>query len=312
MRGLHMTKLGAALVAVLLVALAAVAAATARTPDRAAAPKGADQPTIILGTKNFTEQYVLGQLYKQALEAKGFTVQYRRNIGSTELTDAALRSGRINMYPEYTGTQLAVVFKRKTAPRSAAATFQLAKRLQAARGFTVLPQTPFSDTDEIAVLSTTARRYGLRTIADLKKVGDELTLGGFPEFETREQGLLGVRRAYGVTNIEFVPLAGISAYQALDSGRVLAADVFSTDPPLAGTKYRVLDDPKNVFGFQNVTPVVRTTLARQLGPNFTRTVNAVTAKLTLQAMIAMNKAVAVDKQSEVAVAGRFLEANNLK
>ena len=109
-----------------------------------------------------------------------------------------------------------------------------------------------------------------------------------------------------------MPLAGISAYAALDAGNVLAADVFSTDPPLGkGSKYTVLADPKHVTGFQNVAPIVTASVATALGSTFTSTVNAVSSKLTLDAIVAMNKAVEVDKQSAAKVAAAFLKANHL-
>ncbi len=269
------------------------------------------QPTITVGTKNFTEEYVLGQLYKQALEAKGYKVSYKESIGSTEIIDTALTSGKINFYPEYTGVIVAVVGHINKAATSARQTYLLAKRIQEKRGFTLFNMTPFYDRDEMGVLRKTAVRYGLKQVGDLKKVPN-LSICGFPEFETRLQGLVGLKTVYGITDVKFVPLAGISAYAALDAGKCLAADVFSTDPQLAGTKYVVLKDVKNVFGFQNVAPVVSKKLAAQLGPKFRRTVDAVSAKLTIAAMIAMNKAVAVDHRSPKAVADAFLRANGLK
>ena len=151
----------------------------------AAAPAAQTQSTpIIVGAKNFPEQYVLGQLYTQALRAKGFKVQYKENIGSTEIAAKALTSGQITAYPEYTGVMLSVTFGRKTTPRTALATYTLAKTLWGRRGYTLGRQTPFQDRDAIAVLRTTARRYGLTTIGDLRKVPN-LTLAAFPEFETR-------------------------------------------------------------------------------------------------------------------------------
>jgi osmoprotectant transport system substrate-binding protein len=265
--------------------------------------------TIVLGTKNFGEEYILGQLYKQALEAKGFTVSYKENIGSTEIIQTSLTSGKINMYPEYTGVIVQDVF-HKTSPKTAGATYLLAKRLEAAKGFAVLRPTPFFDTDQVAVTNATARKYGLKSISDLKKAGT-IKFGGFPECRTRSTCLPGYVRAYGI-KAKFVPLSGISAYAALDAGKVLAADVFSTDPPLAKpSKYTVLADPKHVTGFQNVAPIVKASVAQSLGSKFTQTVNAVSAKLTLPAIIAMNKAFYVDKKSAADIAKAFLKANGL-
>ena len=267
------------------------------------------QTPIIIGTKNFTEQYVLGQLYKQALEARGFRVQYRENIGSTELIDTALRSGQITMYPEYTGIMLSVTFKRKTLPRTAKATYLTAKRLYERRGQTLLRRTRFQDRDELAVLRATANRYGLRTVGDLRKVPN-LSIAAFPEWQTRWTGQIG--RLYGVRGFRFVPLAGISAYTLLDRRNVLAAGIFTTDPQLVSSKYVVLREPRNMFGFQQVAPVVDRDLIRENGVRFAQAVNGVSALLTLRAMIAMNKAVAIDKRSPAAVADAFLRANGLK
>ena len=276
----------------------------------AAAPAAENQATpIIVGTKNFPEQFVLGELYRQALVAKGFEVQYKENIGSTELIDTALRSGRVTMYPEYTGTMLSVTFRRKTVPGTATATYLLAKRLYERRGQTLLRQTPFEDKDVIAVTRATANRYGLRTIANLSKVPD-LTIAGFPEWDTRWRGPLG--RLYGVRGFDFVPLAGISAYQLLDRGDVEAADVFTTEPQLLSNKYVQLRDPKNMFGFQHVAPVVDRDLLRENGARFTSTINAVSKLLTVRAMLAMNRAVVIAKRSPSKVADAFLKANDLK
>jgi osmoprotectant transport system substrate-binding protein len=255
------------------------------------APKAG--PTIVIGTKNFPEEYILGELYKQALVAKGFSVTNKGSLGSTELIQTALTSGKINFYPEYTGVIVQVVFHHDASPNSAAATTNLARKLEATKGFTVLNATPFFDTDVVAVTNATAKKYGLRSIGDLKKVGS-FKFAGFPECQTRSTCLVGYKQHYGLTNV------------------TLAADVFSTDPPLGkNSKYTVLADPKHVTGFQNVVPIVKTSVARAAGSSFTNAVNAVSAKLTQDAMVAMNKAVIVDKQSPAAVAKTFLKANGL-
>ena len=180
-------------------------------------------------------------------------MQYKENIGSTELIDTALKSGKVTLYPEYTGIMLSVTFKRKTLPKTAAATYALAKRLYERRGQTLLRQTPFQDRDVIAVTRATANKYGLRTLADLKKVPN-LTIAGFPEWETRWTG--PIARQYGVHGLRLRPACGHLRVQLLDQGDVLAADVFTTDPQLLSSKYVQLRDPKNMFGFQHVAPVV--------------------------------------------------------
>src|SRR5262249_1116202 len=218
---------------------------------------------------------------------------------------------KINFYPEYTGVIVQVVFHKQFSGPTAVATTKMARALEAAKGFTVLNATPFFDTDVVAVTNKTAKKYGLQTIGDRKDVGP-FKFAAFPECQTRNTCLLGYKNVYGLKNITFVPLASISAYQLLDEGKVLAADVFSTDPPLGSdSKYTVLTDNKHVTGFQNVVPVVKTSVVSALGPKFRTVVDAVSGKLTQNAMVAMNKAVIVDKKSPAAVAKQFLQANSL-
>jgi osmoprotectant transport system substrate-binding protein len=266
-------------------------------------------PTITIGTKNFTEQYVLGQLYKQALEAKGFKVAYKENIGSSELLDTALTSGKVNFYPEYTGV-IALVLAHAKAPKTAEATFLAAKAFEEKRGYTLLNKTPFYDSDSFAVLKTTAAKYGLKSISDVKKVPNP-SYGGYPECRTRITCLLGLKQIYGLKNIKFVPLGTIPVSTLIDQGKITGGDIFSTEPVLASGKYTLLADTKHIFGFQNVAPIVAKSVVTAGGSKFTSTVNAVSAKLTNAAMIAMNKAVGVDKKTPAAVAKAFLKANGL-
>jgi osmoprotectant transport system substrate-binding protein len=271
---------------------------------------GEGKPAVTLGTKNFTEQFVLGQLYKQALEAKGFEVALKQNIGSTEIADRALRSGQIDMYPEYIGIfNTAVAGDAKAYPDVEAA-FAAGEAYAERNGFALLPLTPFSDTDALAVLPDYARANDLSSVADLASVRG-LRLGAPPEFRERETGLVGLERVYGIRDVDFSPLTIGLQYQALDDGKIDVADVFTTDGQLQGGRYVVLEDPKNVFGFQNVTPIVSTRVLEAQGPAFEETLNAVSRTLTTEAMQRMNAAVAIDKQSPADVARQFLQANRL-
>jgi osmoprotectant transport system substrate-binding protein len=276
-----------------------------------ARPAQSASPTVILGTKNFPEEFILGQLYKQALESKGFSVSYKENIGSTEIIHGALEKGKITMYPEYTGVIVQVVYHHALSAKTAAATVSLARQLEAKKGIKVLNPTPFFDTDAVAVLKTTASKYHLKTLYDLKKIPG-LKIGALPEFRTRTTGLVGLHKNYKLKGETFVPFAGISPYAALDAGKVQAAAVFSTDPVLGkGSKYVLLADPVHQFGFQNVVPLVKASVVSALGPTFTARVNAVSRLLTTEAIIAMNKAVIINKQSPAKVAKAFLKANGL-
>ena len=274
------------------------------------AKPGAGKPTIILGDKNFDEEFLLGDLYQQALQAKGFTVKLKPNIGSSELIYKALTGGQINVYPEYTGTLLTAIAGDDKPPSSAAQTFQLADAYLKKHGFEFLNQTPFYDADGMAVLTSYAKAHNLKTIADLKKLG-KVTYGAPAENRTRYDGLVGLEKLYGLHNLSFVPLAEGLNYKALDDKQVSVATIFTSDPQLKNPKYTVLTDTKKLFGFQNVAPVVKASLVKAEGPAFAQTLNKVSSLLTLPAIIKMNAAVQLDQVSPAKVAKSFLAANGL-
>jgi osmoprotectant transport system substrate-binding protein len=305
---LRLTRLVVAAIAAAALVGALVASASAST---ARSLPGKGKPAFVLGDKNFPEEYILGDLYQQALEAQGYKVTLKPNLGSTEIAWKALKSDQIQGYPEYDGTLLATIAGiTKNAANSAAAASET-KTWAAKHGFTFTNATPFSDSDAIAVLTSYAKKNGLKTLGDLKKLGAAVKIGGAAEFQTRyPDGLLGLNRVYGA-HPTFVPLTIPSFYTALDNGQVNAAAVFTTDPPLKGTKYTVLKDTKFIFGFQNVGMVIKTTVAKAEGSAFTTTINKVSALLTQQAIIALNAAVEVDKKDPAAVAKAFLKANHL-
>lgn len=265
--------------------------------------------SLTLGTKNFTEEFIVGQLYKQALTAKGCKINYKENIGATEVVDKALTSGQIDAYPEYTGESAATVAGINKTVTSPQQEYNLAKQFYAKRGQVMSQMTPFFDTDAIAVTKAYAAKHGLKTTADLTKVG-HFTLGARPEFLNRQEGAAGMKKDYGVKNFSFKSLALGLQYQALDSGAVQAIDVFTTDPQLASGKYVVLTDPKHIFGFQNIALVVNKNKVSAC-PALMSTVDAVNKLLTTPAIIAMNKAVAIDHQQAAAVAASFLKANKV-
>ncbi len=192
--------------------------------------------SLTLGTKDFTEEFILGELYKQVLQAKGYQVNYKQNIGATEIVDKALTSGQIDAYPEYTGESVATVAGINKNVTSPAQEYALAKQFYAKRGQVMSQMTPFFDTDAIAVTKAYAAKHGLKTTADLTKVS-HFTLGARPEFLKRQEGALGMKKVYGVKSFSFKSLALGLQYQALDSGAVQAIDVFTTDPQLASGKY---------------------------------------------------------------------------
>jgi osmoprotectant transport system substrate-binding protein len=290
---------------VLVVSLAACGSSSAPSGQ-----PGKGKPAVTLGDKNFTEEYTLGELYKQALEAKGFTINLKSNIGSSEITDKALTSGKIDMYPEYTGVIVAELKGSSGHPKSAEENYNEAKKWQESRGFTLTEPTPFEDKDVLATKKDFASKNGLKSIEDLKKL-KSWSLGGPPENKTRYEGVVGLHEAYGLNNFSFKPLTIGLQYQALDQGKVDVATVFSTDGQLAKGKYALLEDPKGIFGYQNVAMVLKPSLLKQQGPAFEQTINAVSAKLTNDAMQQLNAAVDLNKLQPKDVAAKFLQANGL-
>ena len=272
---------------------------------------GEGKPAVTIGTKDFTEEFVLGNLYAQALEAKGYQVNLKENIGSTEIIDKALTSGEIDGYPEYTGVSLSVVAKNDILAESPEQTQQLVKEFYEGRGQVVSDATPFQDTDAIATTKEFASENGLTQVEDLKKL-DSFTIGARPEFKSRFNGLKGMEQVYGIKNAKFKQLALGLQYPSLDKGDVDSANVFSTDAQLASGKYTVLEDPKGVFGFQNVYFVINKDKYDELGgQEFMDVINSVNTLLTEEAMTSMNAAVDLDKKKPAEVAQAFLEANNL-
>jgi osmoprotectant transport system substrate-binding protein len=287
-------------------------ATTASTPAAAPAASGpgVGKPSVTIGDKNFAEENILGALYAQALKAKGYSITLKDNVGSSEITYKALTSGQIDMYPEYTGVLVSAIAGETKNPPSASAAYQQAKAFLAKHGLTVLEPTPFYDTNALATLPAYASAHKLASIADLASLGKAVKLGGPPEFATRFEGLPGIKKEYGA-NPTFLPIAIELSYRALESGQVNVQNVFTTDGQLLGGKFKLLADPKHVFGFQNVTPVVKQSVLSAEGPEFARTLNKVSALLTTKAIQQMNAAVSIDKQAAASVAAQFLKANGL-
>ncbi|MBE7189080.1 ABC transporter substrate-binding protein [Jatrophihabitans endophyticus] len=270
---------------------------------------GAGKPTFVLGDKNFSEEYLLGDMYQQALELEGYKVSLKPNLGSSEIADKLLGAGKIDGLPEYTGVIYTELADLGDQPKSAAVTLKGATAYEKKKGVSVLNPTPFQDKDGVAVTKSYAAQHHLsKSIGDLKSVGS-FTYGGPPENRTRYQGVVGLKKAYGLNQIQFKPLSIGSQYTALDEGKVDTIAIFTTDGQLASGKYVVLPDTKGIFGFQQVVPIIRTAKLKQMGPAFPKILNNLDALLTTKAIIALNKAVQVDKQDPATVAKAFVDQN---
>ncbi|HEY4003710.1 MAG TPA: glycine betaine ABC transporter substrate-binding protein [Pseudonocardia sp.] len=290
----------AALLACLLLLLAT-------TSCSASAP---GTPVIVIGTKEFTEQWVIGELWAQALREKGLQVEIKNNVGSTTIIDRALSSGSINLYPEYTGVILQVLAKRDQLPSTAAATYDEAKQFEETRGLTLMAPTPFQNTYAVAVKTQYAKANNLKTISDLARLGP-ISYAEYPDNMNASSGYAGLLQTYGLHNMKAISLTLGLQYDALDADQVQAADVFTTDPQLARSNLTLLEDTKNIFGYQNVAPVIAPATLRTLPPEFTYTLNRIDALLTVEAIRAMNRAVSVNRLPPDEVARRFLAVNKL-
>jgi osmoprotectant transport system substrate-binding protein len=297
-----------------LVALLALTLLTAcgSTPGN---QRGSSQPQgaalrIRLGTQEFPEARILGELWRQALAVNGYTVDLRKGVGPAQDLDALLQQGEIDGYVAYTGTVLSVVAGEKVTGLDPDATYQAAKSFYDGRGMAMSAMTPFQNKDALATTTDFARENGLRTIADLADV-DGLRLAARPEFRDLDLGLKGLSALYGLDDVEFVGVPVGQQYQALDDDRADVVDAFTTDPLLISGDYRVLEDPQLLFGSQNVVMTVGKDELQRVGQQkFLQVVDAVNAVLSEDAMVELNTEV-TGGQDEVAVARRFLEGAGL-
>jgi osmoprotectant transport system substrate-binding protein len=283
---------------------------TSSSTTTAALP-GTGKPTVTIGDKNYTEQFLLGDLYREALQAQGYSVQLNQNIGPTSVTLQAMASGSLDMYPEYLDTWNTAVAQYRRGFSSSAAAYDAAQGYAEAHGMELLMPTPFSDTAAIGVTVGYAAANHLSSVRDLLRVASSLILGGPPQFEQTHPGLSDLEHSYNFTPAAFKQLAFGDQYAALNAGQVQAADVNTTDGQLATGNYAVLSDPSHVLGWGNVVPVVATRAMQREGPAFVDTINRISALLTVPVMRELNQAVDVAGQDPSTVAKAFLETHGI-
>jgi osmoprotectant transport system substrate-binding protein len=268
----------------------------------------APSDTIVVGSANFQENVVLADIYADALKAKGIKVSTKLNIGSRETYIPALKDGSIDLIPEYSGVLLQYFDKSATAVSSADVYAALQKAVPAP--LSVLDQSQAQDKDAIVVTKATADKYHLTSIADLAAVAGKLTLGAPPEFQTRGDGIPGLKKYYNVTFKTFRKLdaGGPLTENGLKNGQIDAGDIFTTDPLIAQNGWVVLADPKNLYTAQNVLPLINSSKASDTVKSV---LNAVSAKLTTDDLISLNQKVQMDKQDPDAVAKAWLSTAGL-
>jgi osmoprotectant transport system substrate-binding protein len=272
---------------------------------------GAGKPPIVIGDENTPEEFLLGQLYYQALKQQGYPVSLNQSIGPTQVIMQELATGQLGMYPEYLDTWNQTVAGITQTFRTRTAAYLAGQHYAMAHGLELLNPTPFSDTQAIAVTFDYAVENDLQSISDLDSVASQLTLGGPPQFQQSSTGLRAIEQTYGLVPESFKPLEIGAQYQALDQGVVQAAVVNTTDPQLLSGGYPLLSDPQNVFGWGNVVPVISARAVQAEGPGFTATINRISALLTLPAMRELNASVELENQDPATVAQQFLQSAGL-
>jgi len=269
---------------------------------------------ITVGSKNFTEQYILGEIYAHALEAAGYRVKTDLNLGSEQIALDALRRGEIDAYPEYTSTALTSFFKFPPAnipPANIPADAQQA--LDESRddferlGLVAFPPTPFSSANAVGLLTETADRLGVSRISDLQGISQNLSLYGAPECRRRIDCLAGLERYYRLRFRSFTPVKIERRYRVLDTGEADLSILFTTDAQLfVSDNYVILDDDFGVLPAGNVLFVAREQTADEAGPDFAATIKSVQENLTLDVLQELNARVDVDGEKPAEAARRYL------
>jgi len=280
--------------------------AIASNPDNAGT-------TIVVGSKNFTEQKVLGEIFAQALAAAGYKTDKQLNLGDEKTALKALESGDIDAYPEYTGTALGSFFgvASDQIPKDPEQAFEDAKAGFAKKGLTAFEPTPFTSSNEVGLTKEKADELGVETISDLEGKSQDLTLYGSPECRQRQDCLLGLQEVYGLEFGKFTPVDIALRHEVLTEGQADLSIVFTTDPQIKREGFVLLEDDKGMFPPYNSTFVVRDETVEEAGPDLEKVVAQVEEGLTNEVMQELNARVDLDKKTPEQVAGEYLKESGL-
>ncbi len=282
----------------LLTMLSAIACNTGSTGDGSTAIK--------VGSKDFTEQFILGEMYALVLEDNGFQVERKLNLGGTPVAQASLQSGQIDLYPEYTGTALMTVLKQPANSNQKQVFDTVSKTYKEKFNLVWLEPAPMNNTQALAMTQEASQKYGIKTISQMVAKASQLTLIGAPEFEAREDGLPGLRKTYGDFKLKkFIPADLGLRYKTLTTGQADVAVAAGTDGEISAFNLVVLEDDKKLFPPYQVAPVVRQeTLDKNSG--IRDALNALAPKLTNETMQRLNYEVSGKQREPAEVAKEFL------
>jgi osmoprotectant transport system substrate-binding protein len=268
--------------------------------------------TLTVGSKNFTEQIVLGEVYAQALEAAGYKVKKDLNLGSETVALKNVKAGQISGYPEYVSTALTSFFEvePEEVPADATEAYEEAKADFEKEDLTAFPPTPFASANAVGTLKKTAEERDLKTVSDLEGQSEEMTLYGSPECRQRIDCLAGLEDLYGLKFKKFTPVDIGLRYTVLDKGQADLSILFTTDPQLSAEadKYVILEDDKEVFPAGNVIWVTTPEVVKEAGPDYEKTILQVQEGLTLKVMQELGARVELEKEPAAKVAAEYLES----
>ena len=265
---------------------------------------------LTIGSKNFDEQFILGEIYAQALEAAGYTVEKDLNLGSEQVALKALQSGEISGYPEYTSTALTSFFgfAPEDVPGDSQQAYEDSLEEFEKEDLIVYPPTPFSSANGVGILTETAEELGVESISDLEGVSEDLTLAGSPECRERVDCLAGLEDNYGLTFGKFTPVDIELRYEVLDKDDADLSILFTTDGQLATSDdYTILEDDQSLLPAGNVLFVASQEAADEAGPDFGETIEKVQESLSLEVMQELNARVSLDREKPEDVAADYLQ-----
>ena len=267
--------------------------------------------SLTIGSKNFPEQEILGEVYAQALAAAGYKTKTDLNLGSETVALKTLKAGQISGYPEYASTALTSFFglEPEEVPSDAQGAYEKAKAEFEKEGLTAFPPTPFASANAVGTTSALADELGLETVSDLEGQSEDLTLYGSPECRQRIDCLAGLEELYGLKFKSFKPVDIGLRYTVLEKGQADLSILFTTDPQLAAEKdkFVILEDDKEVFPAGNVLFVTSDEVAERAGPDYEDTIVQVQEGLTLEVMQELDARVELEKQTAKEAAAAYLK-----
>jgi osmoprotectant transport system substrate-binding protein len=268
--------------------------------------------SLTIGSKNFPEQEILGEIYAQALTAAGYKVKSALNLGSETVALKSLKTGQISGYPEYASTALTSFFglEPEEVPSDANEAWEKANEEFEKEGLQAFEPTPFASANAVGTTTKTAEKYGLKTVSDLEGVSEKLSLYGSPECRQRIDCLAGLEKLYGLKFKSFTPVDISLRYTVLEKGQADLSILFTTDPQLSAEKdkFVILEDDKHVFPAGNVIFVTKQSTAKEAGPDYEKTIVQVQKGLTLPVMQELDARVELEKQTPKEAAAAYLKS----